>query len=284
MMISRVNSQTMVRPRMQNQSLQKIIGQINANLENKSKCDTVEISKKALDFLDKQNKIKETNEAEDSRVPADYKKYPDGMFTKEEWSEQSVLSQRSGIQTVSDIIEHAKSKLEYTTLKIEELQNYLNGTSSHSDPNMTKELAETYLHNYKQSIQTDYSNIIKQHLGHHKYLSNEYDQLSGGMASDLVENVLDSISADSLGLDNLSSDPNEIMEALDNASKILNEKMSDLEDDFIKLTGKDGFTESARSTYIFDGNSSLSFFTSRMENPYKLASVDGGFNGQRLNL
>ncbi len=48
--------------------------------------------------------------------------------------------------------------------KIEELENYLNGAGTHSDPSMTKGLAETYLHNYKQSIQSDYTDIIHSHI------------------------------------------------------------------------------------------------------------------------
>ena len=51
----------------------------------------------------------------------------------------------------------------------------------------------------------------------------EYDKLSGGLASKVMENQLNSISAESLGLSNLSDDPQEIMEALENASKLLDE-------------------------------------------------------------
>ena len=75
---------------------------------------------------------------------SDYQKYAPGMFTREEWAENSILEQRDGIRTVSDVIDYAKSKLQYTMSKIEELENYLNGTGTHSDPNMTEDLAKTY--------------------------------------------------------------------------------------------------------------------------------------------
>ncbi len=207
------------------------------------------------------------------------------MFTQEEWAEQSILAQRDGIQTVSDIIDYAKSKLQHTMSKIEELENYLNGTGTHSDPNMTKDLAETYLHNYRQSIQSDYTDIIQSHINPHRSAVDEYDKLSGGLASNVTENQLDSISAESLGLSNLSDDPREIMEALENASKILNGMKQDIESSYAQMTNRKPITEPAKSTSVFDGNTSLDFFASQMEKPHRIIdTAQMKLTGQTLSL
>ena len=179
----------------QNSDLQKIVQQINSNCNDKRNRDAVELSQKALDLLNasKNQKTDETNKTENAST---HEKYATDMYTKEQWAENSILEQRDGIQTISDVIDYAKSKLKYTMSKIEELENYLNGTDTLNDANMTKELAETYLYNYKQSIQSDYTDIIQSHIGIHKSTVNEYDELSGGLASNVLENQLNSISAE----------------------------------------------------------------------------------------
>lgn len=290
MRIHLASSQNMFSPQMQNpmlstmgqvqnSGLQKIIQQINANYGSKKNHDTVELSQKALELLDA-SKTEKTDETKKLEAAFGYQKYAAGMFTKEEWAENSILEQRDGIQTVSDVIDYAKSKLEYTMSKVSELENYLNGTGTHSDPNMTKELAETYLHNYKQSIQTDYTDIIQRHINPHRLTVDEYDGLSGGLASKVTENQLNSISAESLGLSNLSGDPQEIMEALENASKLLGGMKQNLENTYKEMTGGKQITEPARSTSIFDGNSSLDFFASQMEKSHRIIDTTQiKFNG-----
>lgn len=267
-----------------NADLQKIIQQINVNYGSQKNRDTVTLSQKALELLD----ISKTEKADKSKKPeasSDFQKYAPGMFTQEEWAEQSILAQRDGIQTVSDIIDYAKSKLQHTMSKIEELENYLNGTGTHSDPNMTKDLAETYLHNYRQSIQSDYTDIIQSHINPHRSAVDEYDKLSGGLASNVTENQLDSISAESLGLSNLSDDPREIMEALENASKILNGMKQDVESSYAQMTNRKPITEPAKSTSVFDGNTSLDFFVSQMEKPHRIIdTAQMKLTGQTLSL
>lgn len=247
----------------QNSGLEQIIQQVNANYSSRRSRDTVELSPKALELL---------NTSSSSKAEADsgFQKYPAGMFSKEEWAENAILAQRDGIQTVSDIIDYAKSKLEYTMSKISELENYLNGTGTHSNPNMTKDLAETYLHNYKQSIQSDYTDLIQSHINPHRTTVDEYDALSGGLASEAMENQLDSISAESLGLSNLSDDPREIMKALEAASKKLDGMKQNVEDAYKEMAGCTQITEPARSTSIFDGNTSHDFFASQMERSHRI--------------
>ncbi|MCI8454114.1 MAG: hypothetical protein HFE84_05805 [Lachnospiraceae bacterium] len=150
---------------------------------------------------------------------------------------------------------------------------------------MTKELAETYLHNYKQSIQSDYTDIIQSHINPHRSTVDEYDGLSGGLASKVTENQLNSISAESLGLSNLAGDPQQIMEALENASKLLDGMKQNVENAYKEMTGGKQITEPARSTSIFDGNSSLDFFASQMEKSYRIIdTAQIKFNGQTLNF
>ncbi len=299
MMIHRVNGQNMFRTQMQNPSLQKIIGQINANFSNKAKFDTVELSQKAQNLLnDKKNeKIDEVKQSKESMA---YQKNPTGI-SKVEWAKNALSAQRDGIKTISDIIDYAKSRLDFTMSKMEELENFLNGTGSHSDPNMTQEVAETYLNNYKQSIQSDYTYVINSHFGTHQHNISQYDQLSGGLASKVIGNQLDSITAESLGLSNLSGDPKEIMEALENASKILNELAKNVENAYTEVSGGKTFDQPPHSTSIFRGDSSLNFFESQMEKSegirvdtfftppqmeksYNIVDVPLKFNGATLNL
>ena len=268
----------------QSSGIQKVIQQVNANYGSKKSCDKVELSKKALEVLDAL-KAKKEEETKKPEATPNFQKYAPGMFTKEEWAENSILEQRDGIKTVSDVIDYAKSKLQYTMSKIEELENYLNGTGTHSDPNMTRDLAETYLHNYKQSIQSDYTDIIHSHINPHRSTVDEYDRLSGGQASKVTENLLNSISAESLGLSNLSDDPREIMEALENASKILDGMNQNVEGAYKQMTGGKQITEPARSTSIFDGRSSFDFFASQMEKPHRIVdTAHMKFTGQTLSL
>ncbi len=169
--------------------------------------------------------------------------------------------------------------------KMEELENYLNGTGTHSDPNMTKELAETYLHNYKQSIQSDYTDIIKTHIKPHQATVDEYDELSGGLASKVMGNQLNSISAESLGLADLSDDPQEIMAALENASKILDRMNQKVEAAYAQMTNGKQITEPARSTSIFNGETSLDFFASQMEKSHRLIdTANMKFTGQTFSF
>ena len=268
----------------QNSGLEKIVQQVNAKYGGKQSRDIVELSQKALELLDA-SKTQKAEEAKKPEAASGYQKYAPGLYTKEGWAEQAVLAQRDGIQTVSDVVDYAKSKLEYTMTKISELENYLNGTGAHSDPNMTKELAETYLHNYKQSIQSDYTDLIQSHINPHRSTVDEYDGLSGGLASKVMENQLNSISAESLGLSNLSDDPQEIMEALENASKLLDEMKQNVEGTYKGMTGVQQIAEPARSTSIFDGNTSHDFFASQMEKSYRIIdTAQMKFTGQTLSL
>jgi len=101
----------------------------------------------------------------------------------------------------------------------------------------------------------------------------------------VTENQLHSISAESLGLSNLSDDPQEIMKALENASKILDGMNQKIENAYAQMTGGKQITEPARSTSIFDGKSSFNFFASQMEKSHRIIDTARmKFTGQTLNL
>ncbi|MDD2994175.1 MAG: hypothetical protein PHG73_11650 [Pygmaiobacter sp.] len=283
MRIQNIGNQNSLGPRMQNTSLQTVINQLNAVVCKKQNFDIVDLSKKAQELLkeSKDTKAKEKEPVinyENSDVVNSTRW---GTHTKAEFAEMSLDSQRNDLKTFSDEIDYAKSKLEFTVKKISELENYLNGTSPYSDPNMTRKTAEAYLYNYKQSIVTDYANFT---FGKDQYHADELDQLSGGLASKVFENPLHSLNAAALGLTNLSSDPKEIMAALENASKMLNDMSTNLETAFAKATGGKGFQAPAQSLSIFDGNSSLDFFASQMEKDDKIVNADLNFSGETLEI
>ena len=222
---------------LQDPGLQKVIEQINTTFGSKRNRDTVELSQKAQALLETNlNKTKETEKEDVS----DYQKYPEGV-PAEQWVKYSLEEQQTGVNTLSDAIDYEKEKLKFTMSKINELENFLNGTGSHSDPNMTKELAETYLQNYKQSIKSSYEDIMSSINGF-RHFANEYDKLSGGMASEMVGDVLGSVTLESLGLDNLSENPEDILSALENASKILDSMTEKLGAAYSQVSGGEKLT------------------------------------------
>ena len=280
MRIHLTGAQSMLRPQTQSpmrpamgqtpySGLESIIQQVNASYGGRKNQDTVELSQAALELLET-GQPKAAGPAKELEAAFGPQKYAPGMFTKEEWAEQSVLAQLDGLQTVSDIVGYARSKLDYTMSKISELEQYLNGTGTHSDPNMTKELAETYLHNYRQSIQSDYTALIQSHLNPHRSAVEEYDALSGGLASQVTENRLDSISAEALGLSNLPDDPQEIRKALEHASRLLEGMMRDVENTYQEMAGVQQMPEPPRSTSIFTETTSHDFFASQMERSHRV--------------
>ncbi len=284
MLLQGIHNQNRMRtPQVQPSPLQQVVSQINANLSQKQNLDVIELSQRAQALLSAQNADK-TQENEpmlhyQTSEMVHSEKW--GSYTKAEYAEMSLQSQRNDLQTFSDQIDYQKSKLAFTTEKITELENYLNGTGAHSDPNMTKALAQAHLHNYQQSIVQDYADFT---IGRSQYHADAFDQLSGVLAAKVFENPLHTLNAESLGLSNLSDDPQEIMAALDNASNILAQMRADLEHAFSEATGGKAFAEPVKSWSIFDGNSGFDFFVSQMETGYTHITVDQNFTGETLHI
>ncbi len=283
MIIQNVGNKNVLNTQMQNLGLGNIVNKINENVGQKKNYDILELSEKALELL----KEKSEEKASEKEPVINYENSETvkstrwGVHTKAEFAEMSFNSQRNDLKTFSDQIDYAKSKLEFTMEKITELENYLSGAAPHIDPNMTRETAEAYLHNYKQSIVQDFSDFT---IGRSQYHADEFDKLSGGLASKAFENPLHSLNAESLGLSNLTSDPTEIMNALDSASKIINQLTENLESAFEIATGGKGFTEPAKSHSIFGADSSLDFFASQMEKGYKIISGNLELTGETFEI
>lgn len=284
MMIQNISNQNIFRPQMQNAALKKIVSQLNINAAKKQSFDTVELSKKALALLKENNNPKEKEPVLDYENSDMVSSERYGNRSKAEFAEMSLTVQRDSLKAISDKIDYHKSKLEFTMGKISELESYLNGTAPHSNPDMTKDRAEALLHNYKQSIIDDFTNLS---VKRDQFTANEFDELSGGLAGKIFENPLNSLNEKTLGLDNLSSDPKEIMMALENASKVLDKMTSDLESAFSKATGGKEFTKESRNISIFNGNSSHDFFESQMENTLvneEISVSNFDLSGKTLNV
>lgn len=302
MVVQLRNNQNMFGPSMQGSRLQKMIGQIqnpglqkvveqvNTTFGSKGNRDTVELSKKAQALLDAN--VKETKETKTEDISG-YQKYPEGV-PEDQWARYALEEHQTGVNTLSDAIDYEKEKLKFTMSKINELENFLNGTGSHSDPNMTKELAETYLQNYKQSVKSSYEDIMSSINGF-RHFANEYDELSGGMASGMVGDVLGSITLESLGLDNLSDDPEEILKALENASKILDSMTEKLGNAYSQISGGEKLTAGSWRAGANAFNKEA--FAAKMERTPdeiidttldidKIIKIDSSirFNGEKLDL
>ncbi len=232
-MINSINSNSvLLRPQMQNFGLQKVVNQINANLGNSRNYDIVELSLKAKELLNAKDET-----TSDSPI-INYENSPQfGVYTQAEWTENTLYHQRSGLETIAKVIDYSKARLEYTTSKIDELENFLHGTGTHSDPYMTQSKAQSYLKNYEQSVITNYTEIISDYAKIYSSFIDRYDEYSGGVASSIMHNQMSTISAESLGISDLSNNPDEIMQALERASAKVNEMITNLESAFTKASG-----------------------------------------------
>ncbi len=281
MMIQNIGNQNnILRPQIQNANMQNLINQLNAGAAKKQNFDVLELSIEAQEFTKESSANKEKDEIINSQSSEMVHSAKWGEHTKAEYAELALSYQRNDLKTMSDQIDYQRSKLEFTTQKIAELENFINGTAAHSDPDMTKETAEIYLHNYKQSITDDYASLT---IGRSQHNANELDMLSGGLGSGVFENNLHMLNTQTLGLANLSGDPEQIMKALDNASKILGKITADLEAAFSLATGGKGFEEPAKSFSIFTENSGLDFFAASMEKDYKVVNTIS-FTGPTLEV
>lgn len=267
--------------------LSDIVEKMNANAGRLQKFDTLKLSFKARELLNENvaAKEKQSIDSSEEKQSIDSSEGSEkvltryGYLTKDEWAEDSIQSQRDGLRYIEDMIRFEKSKLDFTTSKISELENFLNGTGSHSNPNMAKETAQEYLKNYKESIRTDFSGFIDNNL--YCYWANEYDNASGGLASKIMENQLNSLTGESLGLTGLSDDPEEIMKALENASKQVDTMLAKVESTFAEAN--DGKALESASWKLPFIQESLDLFSARMET-ISAETMNGplNFNGEIL--
>lgn len=238
MLIQGNNNLNFLKPNFQTQNgqLQKLIRNINEHAQQKSQnFDSVELSLQAKNL---QKEKAEKTEKKDQRM--DYENSPmNGSRTQAEWGESAVNQQYNGVNSMKNALGYQKHRLENILSKIDEYQKIANGDYSETENiTMSQERAAQLVERYKESIRTDFSEEIEGIIKFYGGWAKSYDEYSGGMASQIIGDVLGGISAESLGLDKLSNDPAEIMKALDKGMESLDALANSIADAYSKAGGK----------------------------------------------
>lgn len=235
MMIRSNNHMTDFRTRFQAQNVQfkSVINSINTNYKQKKpNFDLVELS---LDAIKSQ---KTENKNPDKLI--DYKNSPfSGSRTEAEWAESSLTQQRDGLSSIRNELEYQLERLNTTLSKIDEYEKIANGDTSQTELSViSKKRAAELVNQYKESIKTDYSEEIETVTSFYSSWIDNYDKYSNGLASKVMGNELKDISAKSLGLKDLSDDPDTIRAALSGAIDQLKDLSKSVEDQFYQASGK----------------------------------------------
>lgn len=235
MMIRSNNHMTDSRTRFQAQNVQfkSVINSINTNYKQKKpNFDLVELS---LDAIKSQ---KTENKNPDKLI--DYKNSPfSGSRTEAEWAESSLTQQRDGLSSIRNELEYQLERLNTTLSKIDEYEKIANGDTSQTELSViSKNRAAELVNQYKESIKTDYSEEIETVTSFYSSWIDNYDKYSNGLASKVMGNELKDISAKSLGLKDLSDDPDTIRAALSGAIDQLKDLSKSVEDQFYQASGK----------------------------------------------
>jgi len=129
--------------------------------------------------------------------------------------------------------------LNTTLSKIDEYEKIANGDTSQTELSViSKNRAAELVNQYKESIKTDYSEEIETVTSFYSSWIDNYDKYSNGLASKVMGNELKDISAKSLGLKDLSDDPDTIRAALSGAIDQLKDLSKSVEDQFYQASGK----------------------------------------------
>ena len=235
MIIKNSNSMIDFKSRFQTQNVQfkNIINRINTNSrQKKPDFDVVKISLEAIQS--------QKTEKKDTTKLIDYKNSPaSGNRTEAEWAESSLTMQRDGLNSIKDELEYQMKRLDTTLSKIDQYEKIANGDSSQTNNSVISQTrAGELADKYKDSIRTDFSEVIDKYVSFYNDWINTYDKYSNGLASKVMGNVFQDISAKSLGLSDLSGDPAEIKVALNGATEKLNNISYVIEDNFYQASGK----------------------------------------------
>lgn len=235
MIIRSNNHMTDFRTRFQSQNVQfkSIINSINTNYKQKKpNLDLVELS------LDAKKSQKTENKNTDKII--DYKNSPfSGSRTEAEWAESSLTQQRDGLNSIKNELEYQLERLNTTLSKIDEYGKIANGDSSQTELSViSKNRAAELVNRYKESIKTDYTKEIETVTSYYSSWTDTYDKYSNGLASKVMDNGLKDISAKSLGLKDLSDDPDTIRAALSSAIDQIKVLSKSVEDQFYQASGK----------------------------------------------
>ncbi|MTK07261.1 MAG: hypothetical protein F8N38_09275 [Hungatella sp.] len=235
MMIRSNNHMTDFRTRFQVQNVQfkSVINSLNTNYKQKKPSfDLLELS---LDAIKSQK-----TETKNPDKLIDYKNSPfSGSRTEAEWAESSLTQQRDGLNSIRNELEYQLERLNTTLSKIDEYEKIANGDTSQTEPSViSQNRADELVNKYKESIKTDYSKEIETVISFYSSWTDNYDKYSNGLASKVMGNGLKDISAKSLGLKDLSDDPDTIRAALSSAIDQLKVLSKSVEDQFYQASGK----------------------------------------------
>lgn len=216
-----------------NTQLQKVVNNINSRVsQNNRNQDVIEFSFKANKLLKsaEENSDKLIDYANSAMV---------GQRSQAEWAESALTQQRNGVFSVRNELQYQKDRLDTILSKISEYEKIAAGETPENGTYISQERAVELIDKYKQSIKNDFSAEIDKTVKFYNDWAKSYDKYSGGVASQLIGNVLESISSEALGLDKLSDDPAEISKALDDAIEKLDNVTKSIEDVFYNATGKE---------------------------------------------
>lgn len=185
-----------------------------------------------------------------------------GVLSKTEWAEASLNQQFKGLESVYNELYYQTEKVNLVIEKMAEYESIMNGTNTDTD--MTVEEAEKLYNAYAQSLDTDFTEILEDRIDHNVYQSNEYDKRSDGLASQITTNPLNSLSAEKLGLTNLSGDPNELLEALNKAYEAVGNLINNFSDGYASATGKE-ITLDTKTSLTQSQNQQLDNFVNATE-------------------
>ncbi len=273
------NSNSMIdfksRFRTQNVQFNNVINRINTNArQKKPDFDIVKISLEAIQSQETEKK--------DTTKLIDYKNSPiSGNRTEAEWAESSLTMQRDGINSIKDELEYQMKQLDTTLSKIDQYEKIANGDSSQTNNSViSQKRAAELVDKYKDSIRTDFSEVIDTYVSFYNDWINTYDKYSNGLASKVMGNVLQDISAKSLGLSDLSGDPAEIKAALNGATEKLKDISQLIEDNFYQASNKKMMERTSSESLI--GMNRLDLENALIE--MVTINKDTEFTGQTLKI
>ncbi len=211
----------------QNSGYSKVVNQINTNIQQKSgRFDSYQFS--LLASLKESAKSDSKSDAT-STTPDIY-----NGISKTQMAQYSVLKQHSGLSTLKNTFQQLKDKIDYSISKIEELGSIANGDTV--DANISKEHAEELIERYTDSFSSYFPSVVEINIDMTKGISGNLSELysgySQGIAENITPNFLSDISAESLGLSDLSDNPQDILNALSGAIDKLSNMISHVEQSY----------------------------------------------------
>lgn len=242
-----------------NKQLASIVQNINIEASNKNKFDSAEFNKN----LDNLRKSKNTK-SNDSTV-VDSKPSTDITEAQAaEFADSSIVHQRDALESLADNLSYFKEKINYIKDKIEQYEKTAAGdfseedlkdiafnkemvSGSHDWEKQKREDAADMVANLKETLNKIYEKeipaAIEIHLGlgssFSKILHNKYGNIVSDKVSQVIGDVFDGLGAESLGLTDLASDPDKVLDKLNSAIDTIKGLSKEIENNYKKIHGKE---------------------------------------------